>query len=121
MRKKKSPFRKEAIEFALDRDVDEELSRILSSLKQHPNNSHLYVTLGDLYYSQRKTEQAVQAYVQSLELDPQNIQAHTRLGQICAVYKLYSEAWQHARIAESLGNPRLKEQLERNGIHEPPG
>jgi cytochrome c-type biogenesis protein CcmH/NrfG len=120
MRKKKSTFRKEAIEFALDRDVEEELVRILSSLKQYPNNSHLYVSLGDLYYSQRKTEQAVRAYVQSLELDPRNIRAHTRLGQICAVYKLYSEAWQHARVAESLGDPHLKEQLERNGIQEPP-
>jgi tetratricopeptide (TPR) repeat protein len=119
MRKKKGPFRKEVIEFALDRDVEEEMARTLSAIKKHPNNSAFYVNLGDLYYSQRKMEEAVRTYVQALQVDPRNTRAHTRLGQICAIYKLYSEAWQHARAAESLGDPHLKEQLERNGIAEP--
>lgn len=120
MRKKKGPFRKEVIELALDRDVQEEIDRALSAIKKSPNNSSFYVSLGDLYYSQKKIELAVSTYVQALQVDPGNTRAHTRLGQICAMYELYTEAWQHARAAESLGNPHLKEQLERNGIPEPP-
>ena len=119
MKEEKGPFRKEVIEFALDRDVQEEIDRALAAIKKDPKNSSFYVSLGDLYYSQKKMEQAVSIYVQALQIDAKNIRAHTRLGQICAMYELYSEAWQHARAAESLGDLHLKEQLERNGIREP--
>jgi cytochrome c-type biogenesis protein CcmH/NrfG len=119
MKKEKGFFRKQVIEFALDRDVEEEMARALSAIRKNPNNSSFYVNLGDLYYSQKKMEEAVRSYVQALQVDPRNTRAHTRLGQICAMYELYSEAWQHARAADSLGDPHLKEQLERNGIREP--
>lgn len=118
-RPEKGFFRAQVVEFALDQDVNEEIERGLAAIRAEPGESLHYVKLGDLYYSQRRPEEAVRYYARALEINPRESRTHIRLGQICVVLGLYDEAWECARAAESLGDHSFKQQLIRNGLPEP--
>ncbi|MGA2984897.1 MAG: tetratricopeptide repeat protein [Terriglobia bacterium] len=106
-------WRKQVIQPALNRDVEEAVAEQQSILAADPNNAHAHFALGTLSYFQGATEQAIQYFQKSIDLDANNPAPHLSLGRIFALRGEYERAWKHARAAEALGARDLVEMLER--------
>ena len=69
---------------------------------------------GKAYQAKRLLAQAIQAYLQTLELDPNRGQAHARLAELFLQQGDYTRASTHASLAEKLGapvEPALREEI----------
>lgn len=106
-------WRKEVIQRALDRDVEDAVTEQRAILERDPQNAQAHFALGTLRYFQGETEAAIELLLKALKLEPNFAPAHVGLGRIYAVQGRYELAWTHARAAERLGNRELVEQLER--------
>ena len=53
-------------------------------LEQEPNNPHLHLTLGSLYYEKKEYNKAIHSYGRALELAPNNPDALNNLGWLYA-------------------------------------
>jgi tetratricopeptide (TPR) repeat protein len=109
----KSFWRKEVIQPALNRDVEAAVAEQQAILANDPNNAHAYFSLGTLRHFQGATEQAIQYFQKSLELNSGIAAPHLSLGRIYALRGEYEQARRHARAAEALGARDLVEMLER--------
>jgi len=106
-------WRKEVIQPALNSDVEDAVAEQQAILATDPNNAKAYFALGTLLHFQGATEQAIQYFQRSIELDSGNAAPHLSLGRLYAVRGEYQLAWKHARTAEALGSPDLVQMLER--------
>jgi tetratricopeptide (TPR) repeat protein len=106
-------WRDNVIQPALNHDVEAAVSEQQAILASDPNNAQAYFALGTLRHFQGATEQALQYFQKSTELDSRNPGPHLSMGRIHALRGEYEQAWQHARAAEALGARDLVEMLER--------
>lgn len=113
MSEEKKGFWRETVEFALDRDVAEEIERQRAILKRHPENTRAAFDLAVLLGSQGRREEAIEMYQKAIALDPQMARAHKNLGEIYVALDRLDLAWAEARRAAELGNRSLLEMLER--------
>ncbi len=106
-------WRKEVIQPALNRDVDAAVAEQQAILANDPNNANAYFALGTLLHFQGVTQQAIQHFQKSIQLNAGNAAPHLSLGRIYALRGEYELAWKHAHAAETLGARDLVEMLER--------
>ena len=106
-------WRKQIIQPALNRDVEEAIAEQEAILARDPNNAKAHFALGTLSHFAGQTSQAIRYFEKAIALDPHYPAPHLNLGQIFAVQGNYQRAWQHARAAEALGSRDLVEMLER--------
>jgi len=69
---------------------------------------------GKAYQAKRMAGPAIQAYLRTLELDPNRGQAHGRLAEVLLQQGEYGRAFTHASMAEKLGfsiEPALREEI----------
>ena len=111
--KKEKRFWRDAVEFALDRDVAEEIERQSAILSRHPDNARAALDLAVLVGSHGRREEAIGLYRKAIALDPQMARAHKNLGEIYVVLGRLDLAWEEARRAADLGNRSLLTMLER--------
>lgn len=76
-------------------------------------NSRPYFALGTLAHSRSDTETAILLFRKMIELDRTYAAPFVSLGRIYAMQGRYDFAWRDARQAECLGDPSLRQQLER--------
>lgn len=105
-------WRKEVIQPALDREVDDAFAEQRAILERDPKNPHAYFALGTLYHFHGQPDTAIPLFVKAIELDPTYAAPHVGLGRIYAVKGLNDLAVKHAREAMRLGDRSLVEQLE---------
>ncbi|MBM3261981.1 MAG: tetratricopeptide repeat protein [candidate division Zixibacteria bacterium] len=105
--------------FALDHDVNRAIETQHEVNTQFPDFAEGVFNLGVLYYSQKRTDEAIMAYLHALALDPTFAKAHKNLGEIYVVQEQYELAWRHARLAARHGNTKLIEMMRRY-LEEPP-
>ncbi len=106
-------WRDDVIQSSLSHDVDLAVAEQQAILAEDPNNATAHFALGTLFYFQGLSEQAIQCFQKSIELNPTNAAPHLSLGRIYAVHGDYDLAWKHARAAEALGSRNLVELLEK--------
>ncbi len=110
---KKRFWRDEVIGGILARDVDEAVREERTLIEAYPEEARPYCRLGVLLHFQGRKDEAIGCFQKSVELDAAAAEPHIHLGRIHAMEENYESAWNHARQAEKLGDPSLREQLER--------
>jgi len=100
-------------------DAEAHLQRLID---REPERAFLWVRLGNLYSHSGQNDRAEAAYQRALELDPQDIEAHSMLGQVlCDTNRLLEGVphWhtilKHARDAQDL-SMELRRNLVRGAI-----
>jgi tetratricopeptide (TPR) repeat protein len=90
-------------------DLQFELERYEPAVKEYkaalglrPDNSQLYLNLGNVYREQMKYPEAVECYRKSIQVDPYYAPAHLRLGDTLLAESNTEEAIQHLRSAVQL-------------------
>lgn len=111
-RKEKSWLR-EFIEFALDRDVGEEIERQKASLTDDARSAEAHYKLAVLHYSQRRTPEAISEYEAAIDCDPSFAPAYRKLGELYIAAGDYERAGKYALLAAGLGDRQLLEMFER--------
>ena len=111
-------WRKEVIDFALDRETLAHVEEQRAFIARDPANPRPYHNLAQLYRIQGRQEEALGLLLESVRLDPQYADAHVALSEIYAVRDDASAAWRHARAAEKWGNARAVELLTRHRVPE---
>jgi tetratricopeptide (TPR) repeat protein len=110
--KKPGLFRRLA-SFALDYDVNQAIKEQKRVNKAFPDSADGAYRLGILFYSQKRIDEAIEAYHHALRLDPSHARAHKNLGEIHVVQERYDLAWRHARLAHQNGDGRLLDMMRR--------
>jgi len=109
-------WRKQVIDFALDREtlahIDEQRAWIL----REPANPKPYYHLAQLYRVACKPEEALGLLLEAVRLDANFAEAHASLAEMYILRDDYPSAWRHARLAEANGIPRVVEMLARHGL-----
>ena len=101
------------VDFALDRDVDEEVEEQRRILRLNPRSARAHVDLGVLYYSQKRVDDAMAEYEAAILCDPGFSAAYIKLGEVCIAIGDYERAGQYARTAAALGDRTLLDMFER--------
>lgn len=109
-------WRKEVIDFTLDRETRSHMQEQLDWIEREPTNAKPYYHLAQLYRMQWKQEQGLALLLEAVRLDEAFAEAHAALAEVYVVRQDYDAAWRHARAAEENGNRRAVELLERYGI-----
>ena len=109
-------WRKEVIDFALDRGAQTAIEEQRAWILREPANPKPYYHLAQLYRVAFKPEEALGLLLEAVRLDPNFADAHASLAEIYILRDDYSSAWRHARLAEANGVPRVVEMLARNGV-----
>jgi tetratricopeptide (TPR) repeat protein len=86
-----------------------------------PNTATTYSVYGIFLYNEKKYDESIKAYQDSLSLDPKSAETHYNLGVAYAAANNGVEANRHAQAAYSLGYPLpgLRDQLKRKGAWKP--
>lgn len=113
-------WRKEVIDFALDRETRLHMQEQMDWIAREPANPRPYYHLAQLYRVQWKQDEGLALLLEAVRLDETFADAHVALAEIYAVRENYRAAWRHARAAEQHGNRKGVELLERHKIQEPP-
>ena len=111
-------WRKEVIGPALDHETRKHMDEQRAWLAREPSNPRPYYHLAQLYRMENRQEEALGLLLEAVRLDATMAAAHTSLAEIYSVRADYPAAWRHARLAESAGDPRAVELLQRYGIGE---
>jgi Flp pilus assembly protein TadD len=106
-------WRKEVIDFALDRETRLHIEEQLAWIAREPANARPYCHLAQLYRMNGKPDEARGLLVEAVRLDDKFAVAHASLAELYAVRGDYGAAWKHARAAEANGNSRAVELLKR--------
>jgi tetratricopeptide (TPR) repeat protein len=109
-------WRKEVIDFALDRETQAAVDEQRAWILREPVNPMPYYHLAQLYRVAFKPEDALGLLLEAVRLDPNFALAHASLAEMYVLRDDYSAAWRHARLAEANGIPRVVEMLTRNGV-----
>ena len=109
-------WRKEVIDFALDRETATHILEQKEWIAREPHKPRPWYNLAQLYRIERKQDEALALLLEAVRLDDACADAHVALAEIYAVRADYSAASQHARKAAENGNPRGVELLRRHGV-----
>ncbi|MGA3017656.1 MAG: tetratricopeptide repeat protein [Bryobacteraceae bacterium] len=111
-------WRKEVVEFALDRETRAHIEEQRAWIAREPANPQPYCNLSQLYRMEGKQDEALGLLLEAVRLDPSHAGAHLALVEIYAVRGDYPAAWRHARLAEHAGESRAVELLTRYAVPE---
>ena len=111
-------WRKEVIDFALNRETSASVEEQLRWIDREPSNPVPYYQLAQLLRIQWKQDDALALLLQAISLEPRFGDAHVALAEIYAVRMDYPAAWRHARAAADAGNCAGVELLTRHGVPE---
>ncbi|MCU1239094.1 MAG: Tetratricopeptide 2 repeat protein [Candidatus Solibacter sp.] len=109
-------WRKEIVEFALDRETQAAIDEQRAWILREPANAKPYYHLAQLYRVAFKQEEALGLLLEAVRLDANFAEAHASLAEMYVIREDYKAAWRHARSAESNGIPRSVEMLRRHGV-----
>jgi cytochrome c-type biogenesis protein CcmH/NrfG len=109
-------WRKEVIDFALDRETAVHIREQQEWIAREPRNPRPWYNLAQLHRIGRRQDEALGLLLEAVRLDDACADAHVALAEIYAVRADYPAAWQHARKAEEHGNLRGVEMLRRHGV-----
>ena len=108
-------WRKEVIEFALDRETQAHIEEQRAWILREPANAKPYYHLAQLYRVAFKQDEALGLLLEAVRLDPAFAEAHASLAEVYVLRDDLPAAWRHARLAEAQGEPRVVEMLTRHG------
>lgn len=111
-------WRNEVIDFALDQETRRHMDEQRQWISRDPSNPAPYFHLAQLYRMQWKQDEALALLLEAVRLDETFADARVALAEICAVRGDYAEAWRHAREAQSHGDSRGVNLLERHGVQD---
>jgi tetratricopeptide (TPR) repeat protein len=111
-------WRKEVVEFALDRETRAHIEEQRAWIDREPSNPQPYCNLSQLYRMEGKQDEALGLLLEAVRLDAGHAGAHLALAEIYAVRGDYPAAWRHARRADHSGSPRAVELLTRYALPE---
>jgi thioredoxin-like negative regulator of GroEL len=111
-------WRKEVIDFALGQETARHIEEQRAWIAREPSNPQPYKNLAQLYRVEGRQEEALGLLLEAVRLDHGFAAAHVELAEIYAIRGDARSAWRHARAAESSGNRRALELLERHGVPE---
>ena len=109
-------WRKEVIDFALDRETQGAIDEQRAWIQREPANSRPYYHLAQIYRVAFKTEEARGLLLEAVRLDPNYGEAHASLAEMYVMLDQFDTAKAYARLAEANGVPRALEMLRRHGI-----
>jgi tetratricopeptide (TPR) repeat protein len=109
-------WRKEVIDFALDRETAAHVREQKEWIAREPQNPRPWYNLAQLYRIEQKQDEALALLLEAVRLDDSCADAHAALTEIYAVREDYAAARLHARKAAECGNPRGEELLHRYGV-----
>ena len=108
-------WRKQVIDFALDRETQAHIDEQRAWILREPANARPYYHLAQLYRVAFKPDEALGLLLEAVRLDPTFAEAHASLAELYIVRDDLPAAWRHARLAEANGVPRVVEMLARHG------
>jgi len=111
-------WRKEIIEFALDRETQAAIDEQRAWIVREPANAKPYYHLAQLYRVAFKQDEALGLLLEAIRLDANFGEAHASLAEMYVLREDDRAAWRHARMAEQNGVPRSVEMLTRHGVPE---
>jgi cytochrome c-type biogenesis protein CcmH/NrfG len=109
-------WRKEVIDFALDRETREHIEEQRAWIVREPANPKPYYHLAQLYRVAFKPDEALGLLLEAVRLDPDFAEAHASLAEMYVLRNDAPAAWRHARLAEANGISRAVEMLSRHGV-----
>jgi cytochrome c-type biogenesis protein CcmH/NrfG len=109
-------WRKEVIDFALDRETQAHIDEQRAWIVREPGNAKPYYHLAQLYRVAFKQDEALGLLLEAVRLDPNFAAAHASLAEIYVLRDDLDAAWRHARLAEANGEPRVVEMLTRHAV-----
>ena len=109
-------WRKEVIEFALDRETQTTIEEQRAWILREPANPKPYYHLAQLYRLASKPDEALGLLLEAVRRDPNFADAHASLAEMYVLRDDYPSAWRHARLAEANGVSRVVEMLTRHGV-----
>ena len=109
-------WRREVIDFALDRETQAHIDEQRAWIIREPANPRPYYQLAQLYRVAFKPDEALGLLLEAVRLDPNFAEAHASLAEMYVLRDDYPSAWRHARRAEANGVPRVVEMLTRHGV-----
>jgi tetratricopeptide (TPR) repeat protein len=114
---------RELVEFALDRDVNAEISAQLAILKSEPSTgivaAKAHLDLGILYYSQGRIKESISEFLFAIESDMGFARAYRKLGEVYVNLGDYESAEWFGRMAAELGDSKLLDALNRHQVLTP--
>jgi len=109
-------FRKEVIDFALDRQAREAIEEQRAWIAAEPSNPRPYQQLALLYRMHGQQDEALGLLLEAVRLDPGFAAAHVSLAEIYVVRDDREAARRHAELAAAHGDERALEMLRRYGL-----
>jgi tetratricopeptide (TPR) repeat protein len=109
-------WRKEVIDFALDRETAAHIREQKAWIAREPHNPRPWYNLAQLYRIEQKQDEALALLLEAVRLDDSCADAHAALTEIYAVRADYAAARLHAGKAAECGNPSGEELLRRHGV-----
>jgi tetratricopeptide (TPR) repeat protein len=109
-------WRKEVIDFALDRETAAHIREQKEWIAREPGNARPWYNLAQLYRMERRHDEALALLLEAVRLDHACADAHVALTEIYAVRADYPAAQKHAHAAAEHGDPRGVELLRRHGV-----
>ncbi len=109
-------WRKEVVDFALDRETAAHIREQKEWIAREPHNPRPWYNLAQLYRIEQKQDEALALLLEAVRLDAGYADAHVALTEIYAVRGDYPAAQRHAGQAAEQGNLRGVELLRRHGV-----
>jgi thioredoxin-like negative regulator of GroEL len=109
-------WRKEVVDFALDRETAAHISEQKEWIAREPQNPQSWYNLAQLYRIERRQDEALALLLEAVRLDAAYADARVALTEIYAVRADYAAARMHAYKAAEHGNTRGVELLRRYGV-----
>jgi tetratricopeptide (TPR) repeat protein len=109
-------WRKDVIDFALDRETAAHIREQKEWIAREPGNPRPWYNLAQLYRIEQKQEEALALLLEAVRLDDACADAHVALTEIYAVRGDYTAARMHAQKGAEYGNLRGVELLRRHGV-----
>ncbi|HEY6333296.1 MAG TPA: hypothetical protein VI756_28490 [Blastocatellia bacterium] len=108
-----SHWLRELVDFALDRDVGEEIERQEQVSSSGSDSARAHFNLGILHYSQGFRYEAIGEFLIALEIDPYFADGYRKLGEVYVGLGDYRQAGRYAVKAAECGDPALLEAFRR--------
>jgi tetratricopeptide (TPR) repeat protein len=109
-------WRKQVIDFALDRETQTHIEEQRAWIAREPANPKPYYHLAQLYRVAFRPDEALGLLLEAVRLNPGFAEAHAALAEMYVLRDDYPAAWRHARQAAANGVPRAVEMLTRNRV-----
>jgi tetratricopeptide (TPR) repeat protein len=104
---------RELVDFALDRDIHDEIRQQHRILEAAPGSAKAHLDLAILHVSRRNAGEAISHCEAALTIDPSFAPAYSKLGEIHISLGDYEQAGRYALKAAECGDRTLLEMFER--------